>query len=179
MKQPERNWFACLSSHLFELNIKTSVHDSCLLTPTRNGQKCWTVIAMGDILYGSTDSQFITWFSDKMSEWFNIGKSGPNGQKCWTVIAMDDILYGSTDSQFITWFSDKMSERFNIGKSCPLTSFLRTSFKWGDGSLTMKHQGYVGKPTSQTRYGRAHGSFNNTRRQAGADEGWDARRRIG
>ena len=37
----------------------------------------------------------------------------------------------------------KMSERFNIGESGPLTWFLGISFKWGDGSLTMKHQGYV------------------------------------
>ena len=36
-----------------------------------------------------------------------------------------------------------MSERFNIGESGPLTWFLGNSFKWGDGSLTMKHQGYV------------------------------------
>ena len=56
---------------------------------------------------------------------------------------MDDFLYGSTDSQFTTWFNDKMSERFNIGESSPLTWFLGISLKWGDGSLTMKHQGYV------------------------------------
>ena len=48
-----------------------------------------------------------------------------------------------TVSQFITWFNDKMSERFNIGESGPLTWFLGISFKWGDGSLTIKHQGYV------------------------------------
>ena len=36
-----------------------------------------------------------------------------------------------------------MSERFNIGESGPLTLFLELSFKWGDGSLTMMHQGYV------------------------------------
>ena len=36
-----------------------------------------------------------------------------------------------------------MRERFNIGESGPLTWFLGISFKWGDGSLTMKHQGYV------------------------------------
>ena len=36
-----------------------------------------------------------------------------------------------------------MSERFNIGESGPLTWFLGISFKWGDGSLTMKHQEYV------------------------------------
>ena len=57
------------------------------------------------------------------------------------MIWVDDILYGSTDSQFTTWFNDEMSERFNIGESGPLTWFLGISFKWGDGSLTMKHQG--------------------------------------
>ena len=36
-----------------------------------------------------------------------------------------------------------MSERFNIGESGPLTWFLGISFEWGDGSLTIKHQGYV------------------------------------
>ena len=36
-----------------------------------------------------------------------------------------------------------MSERFNIGESGPLTWFLVISFKWGDDSLAMKHQGYV------------------------------------
>ena len=101
LKQSGRNWYQCLSSHLFELNFKASLHDPCLLTLTTNGHKCWIVI--------------------------------------W----VDDILYGSTDSQFTTWFNDKMSERFNIGESGPLTWFLGISFKWGDGSLTMKHQGYV------------------------------------
>ena len=95
------NWFECLSSHLFELNFKASVHDPCLLTLARNGHKCWIVI--------------------------------------W----IDDIFYGSTDSQFTTWFNEKLSERFNIGKSSPLTWFLGISFRWGDGSLSMKHEGYV------------------------------------
>ena len=105
LKQSGRNWFECLSSHLLELNFKASLHDPCLLTLTRNGHKCWIVI--------------------------------------W----VDDILYGSTDSQFTSWFNDKMSERFNIGESGPLTWFLGIS-------------------------------FNTTRRQAGSDEGSDARRRI-
>ena len=56
---------------------------------------------------------------------------------------MDEFLYGSIDSQFTTWFNDKMNERFNIGESGPQTWFLGISFKWGDSSLTMKHQGYV------------------------------------
>ena len=50
LKQSGRNWFECLSSHLFELNIKASLHDPCLLTLTRNGQKCWIVIWVDDIL---------------------------------------------------------------------------------------------------------------------------------
>ena len=101
LKQSGRNWFECLSSHRFELNFKASVHDPCLLTLTRSDHKCWSVI----------------WVHDK--------------------------LHGSTDSRYTTWFNDKMSERFNIGKSGPLTWFLRISFKWGDGLLTMKHQGFV------------------------------------
>ena len=101
LKQSGRNWFECLSSHLFELNFKASLQDPCLLTLMRNSHKCWIVI------------------------WVN------------------DILYGSTDNQFTTWFNDKMSERFKIGESGPLTWFLGISFKWGDGSLTTKHQGYV------------------------------------
>ena len=39
LKQSGRNWFECLSSHLFELNFKASLHDPCLLTLTRNGHK--------------------------------------------------------------------------------------------------------------------------------------------
>ena len=101
LKKSGRKWFECLSSHLFGLIFKASLHDPCLLTLTKNGQKCWIVI--------------------------------------W----VDDILYGSTDSQFTTRFNDKLSERFNIGESGPLTWFLGNFFKWGDGSLTMKHQGYV------------------------------------
>ena len=77
LKQSGHNWFECLSSHMFELNFEASVHDSCLLTLTRRGHKCWIVIWVDDILYESTDSQFTTWFNDKMSERFNIGKSGP------------------------------------------------------------------------------------------------------
>ena len=38
-------------------------------------------------------------------------------------------------------FELNFSERFNIGERGPLTWFLGISFKWGDGSLTMKHQG--------------------------------------
>ena len=40
LKQSGRNRFECLSSHLFELNFKASLHDPCLLTLTRNGHKC-------------------------------------------------------------------------------------------------------------------------------------------
>ena len=101
LKQLGRNWFECLSSHLFELNFKAPVHHPCSLTLTRKGHKCWIVI--------------------------------------W----VDDILYGSTDSEFTTWFNGKKSERFNMGESGPLTWFLGISMKWCDGSLTMKHQGYV------------------------------------
>ena len=68
LKQSGRNWFDCLSSHQFELNFKASVHDPCLLTVKRSGHKCWIVIWVDDVLYGSTD---------KMSEPFNIGESGP------------------------------------------------------------------------------------------------------
>ena len=103
LKQLGRIWFECVSSHLFELNFKASVHDSCLLTLTRHGYKCWIVI--------------------------------------W----VDDIFYSSTDNQFTKWFNDKISERFNIGKSGSSTRFLGISFKWDDGSLTMKHQGCVSK----------------------------------
>ena len=77
LKQLGRNWFECLSSHLFELNFKASVHDPCLLTLTRKGRKCWIVVWVDDNLYESTDSQFTTWFNDKMSERFNIDKNGP------------------------------------------------------------------------------------------------------
>ena len=134
LKQSGRNWFECLSSHLFKLNFKASLHDPCLLTLSRNCHKCWIII--------------------------------------W----VDDILYGSTDRQITTWFNDKMSERFNIGESGPLTWFLRISFKWGDSDN--EASGVCEQPTSQTRYGRVRGSFNTTRRQAGSDEGSDARRRI-
>ena len=58
LKQSGRNWFECLSSHPFELNFKASVHDPCLLTLTRSGHKCWIVIWVDDILYGSTHSHF-------------------------------------------------------------------------------------------------------------------------
>ena len=101
LKQSGRNWFECLSSHLFELNFEASVHDPCLLTVKRSGHKCWIVICV------------------------------------------DDILYGSTDSQYTTWFNDKMGELLNIDESDPLRWFLGISFKCGDSSLTMKHQGYV------------------------------------
>ena len=101
LKQSGRNWFECLSSHLFELNFKASVHDPCLLTVKRSGHKCWIVICV------------------------------------------DDILHGSTDNEFTTWFNDKMSELSNIGESGPLRWFLGISYKCGDSSLTMKHQGYV------------------------------------
>ena len=77
LKQSGRKWFECLSSHLLELNFKASLHDPCLLTLTRNGHKCWIVIWVDDIFYGSTDSQFTTLFNDKMSERFNICESGP------------------------------------------------------------------------------------------------------
>ena len=43
LKQSARNWFECLSSHLFEFNFKASLHDPCLLTLMRNGHKCWIV----------------------------------------------------------------------------------------------------------------------------------------
>ena len=58
----------------------TGVHSDnspCLLTLTRSGHKCWILIWVDDIFYGSTDNQFTTWFIDKMSERFNIGGSGP------------------------------------------------------------------------------------------------------
>ena len=77
LKRLGRNWFECLSPHLFELNFKASVHDPCSLTLMRNGHKSWIVIWVDDVFYGSTDSQFTTCFNEKMSERFNIGKSGP------------------------------------------------------------------------------------------------------
>ena len=77
-------------------------------------------------------------------------RNGYNGR---IVVFMDDILYGSTDSQITTWFNDKMSERFNFGESGLLTWFLGISFKWGDGSLTMTHQGYVSNLLSKQGMG--------------------------
>ena len=77
LKQSGRNWFECLSTHLFAHNFKASVHDPCVVTLTRNGYKSWIAVSVDDILCGSTDSQFTTWFNDKMSELFNIGERGP------------------------------------------------------------------------------------------------------
>ena len=77
LKQSGRNWFECLCAYLHELNFKASVHDPCLQTQTRNGQKCWIVVWVDDILYGSTDEQFPTWFEQKMGQRFNIGEQGP------------------------------------------------------------------------------------------------------